>query len=152
MVAWMLLLATAAGLTQPSDEFPWVLPKGFSNTPDSGRQPDVRFQAGAGPVSLLRHVAVSQWHAVVRQLSSAGARVYGRPFYIIPKQGPGPLAPTRGQVIDHMGLSVADLPATAARLKREGVKFLEEPHAWGTTQAAMIEGPDSVAIELVEVK
>ena len=32
------------------------------------------------------------------------------------------------------------------------MKFLEETHAWGNTQAAMIEGPDQVAIELVEVK
>ena len=83
---------------------------------------------------------------------TAVARFDDVAFYIIPKQGPGPLATTRGQVIDHMGLSVADLAATVARLKREGVKFLEEPHAWGTTRAAMIEGPDSVAIELVEVK
>jgi hypothetical protein len=83
---------------------------------------------------------------------TAVARFDDVAFYIIPKQGPGPLAPTRGQVIDHMGLSVADLPATVARLKREGVKFLEETHPWGNTQAAMIEGPDSVAIELVEVK
>jgi hypothetical protein len=73
-------------------------------------------------------------------------------FYIIPKQGSAPLAPTRGQVIDHMGLSVSDLNATVARLKSEGVKFLEEPHPWGDTRAAMIEGPDQVAIELVEVK
>jgi len=83
---------------------------------------------------------------------TAVARFDDVAFYIIPKQGNGPLAPTRGQVIDHMGLAVSDLPATVARLKREGVKFLEEPHAWGTTQAAMIEGPDQVAIELVEVK
>ena len=74
-------------------------------------------------------------------------------FYIIPKQGAGRLrAPTRGQVIDHMGLSVSDLTATVARLKSEGVKFLEEPHAWGDTRAAMVEGPDQVAIELIEVK
>jgi hypothetical protein len=83
---------------------------------------------------------------------TAVARFDDVAFYIIPKQGSGPLAPTRGQVVDHMGLSVADLPATVARLKREGVKFLEEIHPWGTSQAAMIEGPDSVAIELVEVK
>ena len=39
-----------------------------------------------------------------------------------------------------------------ARLKREGIKFLEEIHPWGNTQAAMIEGPDRIAIEIVEVK
>ena len=39
-----------------------------------------------------------------------------------------------------------------ARLKREGVKFLEEIHPWGNSRAAMIEGPDRIAIEMVEVK
>jgi hypothetical protein len=29
---------------------------------------------------------------------------------------------------------------------------LEEIHAWGDTRVAMIEGPDRVAIELVEAK
>ena len=38
------------------------------------------------------------------------------------------------------------------RLKGEGVKFLEDIHPWGNTRAAMIEGPDRIAIELVEVK
>jgi len=49
-------------------------------------------------------------------------------------------------------LSVADLEPTVTRLKSEGVKFLEEIHPWGNTRAAMIEGPDRIAIELVEVK
>jgi hypothetical protein len=37
-------------------------------------------------------------------------------------------------------------------LKSEGVTFLEEIHPWGNSRAAMIEGPDRIAIELVEVK
>jgi predicted enzyme related to lactoylglutathione lyase len=49
-------------------------------------------------------------------------------------------------------LSVPDLDATIIRLKREGVKVTEEIHRWGTMRAAMIEGPDLAAIELVEVK
>jgi len=64
----------------------------------------------------------------------------------------GGLVGTRGKVVDHWALSVSDLTATVARLKREGITFLEEIHAWGNTRAAMIEGPDRVAIELVEVK
>jgi len=64
----------------------------------------------------------------------------------------GGLAGTRGHLVDHWALSVADLPATVLRLKGEGVKFLEEIHAWGNMRAAMIEGPDRVAIEIVEVK
>jgi len=54
--------------------------------------------------------------------------------------------------VDHWALSVADLTPTVARLKSEGIKFLEEVHPWGSTRAAMIEGPDRVAIEIVEVK
>jgi hypothetical protein len=64
----------------------------------------------------------------------------------------GGLVSTRGKIYDHWAVSTADLDATVARLKREGVKFLEEIHPWGTSRAAMIEGPDRIAIELVEVK
>jgi catechol 2,3-dioxygenase-like lactoylglutathione lyase family enzyme len=64
----------------------------------------------------------------------------------------GGLVSTRGHIVDHWALSVEDLAATVARLKGEGVKVLEEIHAWGNTRVAMIEGPDRVAIELVEAK
>ena len=64
----------------------------------------------------------------------------------------GGLVGTRGKIVDHWALSVSDLTATVARLKREGIEFLEEIHPWGNTRAAMIEGPDRIAIELVEVK
>ncbi len=64
----------------------------------------------------------------------------------------GGLVSTRGKIYDHWALSTANLDATVARLKREGVKFLEEIHPWGSSRAAMIEGPDRIAIELVEVK
>jgi catechol 2,3-dioxygenase-like lactoylglutathione lyase family enzyme len=64
----------------------------------------------------------------------------------------GGLAATRGHIVDHWTLSVADLAATVARLKGEGVTVLEDVHAWGNMRAAMIEGPDRVAIEIVEVR
>ena len=64
----------------------------------------------------------------------------------------GGLVSTRGKIYDHWALSTADLDRTVTRLKGEGVKFLDEIHPWGTTRAAMIEGPDRIAIELVEVK
>ena len=63
-----------------------------------------------------------------------------------------PLAPTRGRVMDHFALSVANLDAWVNKLSSEGVKFLEEPHRLGDTRAVMIEGPSREAIELVEVK
>jgi catechol 2,3-dioxygenase-like lactoylglutathione lyase family enzyme len=64
----------------------------------------------------------------------------------------GGLVSTRGHIVDHWALSVADLPPTVERLRSEGVKILEEIHPWEDTRAAMIEGPDRVAIEIVEVK
>jgi catechol 2,3-dioxygenase-like lactoylglutathione lyase family enzyme len=69
-----------------------------------------------------------------------------------PNQGNQPLLPTRGRLMDHVGLSVTDLDAWVAKLKGEGVTFLEQPHKLGDTRAAMIEGPSHEAIELVEVK
>ncbi len=64
----------------------------------------------------------------------------------------GGLVSTRGKLVDHWALSTADLNGTVARLKSEGVKFLEDIHPWGNSRAAMIEGPDRIAIELVEGK
>jgi hypothetical protein len=64
----------------------------------------------------------------------------------------GGLAPTRGRLYDHWAVSTAELDKTVARLKSEGVKFLEEIHPWGSLRTAMIEGPDRIAIEIVEAK
>ena len=49
-------------------------------------------------------------------------------------------------------MSTANLDQTVTRLKAEGVKFLEEIKPWGNSRAAMIEGPDRIAIEIVEIK
>jgi hypothetical protein len=70
---------------------------------------------------------------------------------IRPWPGGGLVSP-RGHIVDHWALSVSELDSTVARLKSEGVKFLEEIQPWGNMRAAMIEGPDRVAIEIVEVK
>jgi hypothetical protein len=64
----------------------------------------------------------------------------------------GGLVSTRGKIVDHWAVSTANLDQTVARLKSEGVKFLEEIHPWGNSRAAMIEGPDRIAIEIVEIK
>ena len=64
----------------------------------------------------------------------------------------GGLVSTRGKIVDHWALSSADVAATVGRLKREGVTILEDVHVLGTTRAAMIEGPDRVAIEILETK
>jgi catechol 2,3-dioxygenase-like lactoylglutathione lyase family enzyme len=67
-------------------------------------------------------------------------------------QGDEPLASSRGQMQDHIGLGVTDLDSWTQKLRGEGVKFLEDPYRLGDTRAVMIEGPSHEAIELVEVK
>jgi len=59
------------------------------------------------------------------------------------------LVPSRGQVLDHVAFEVDDFDALFAKLRRNGVKILEQPHAFGGTRAFMIEDPDGLAIELV---
>jgi catechol 2,3-dioxygenase-like lactoylglutathione lyase family enzyme len=67
-------------------------------------------------------------------------------------QGDKPLAGSRGQLQDHIGLGVGDLDAWVGKLRDEGVTFLEQPYRLGDARAVMIEGPSREAIELVEVK
>ena len=61
-----------------------------------------------------------------------------------------PLARSRGQALDHVAFTVEGLDAMFQRLRRAGVKVLEEPHAFGDVRAFMIEDPDGLAVELVE--
>jgi catechol 2,3-dioxygenase-like lactoylglutathione lyase family enzyme len=68
------------------------------------------------------------------------------------RQTATPLVGTRGHLMDHVGLSVGNLDAWIAKLRSEGVTFLEQPYALGDTRAVMIEGPSHAANELVEVK
>jgi len=68
------------------------------------------------------------------------------------RQGDAPLAGTRGQLYDHIAFSVANLDAWVAKLRAEGVTFLQEPYPLGDTRAVMIEGPSREALELVEVR
>jgi hypothetical protein len=66
-------------------------------------------------------------------------------------QGEAPLVSSRGQLQDHIALSVSDLDAWIDKLRGEGVSFLEQPYRLGDARAVMIEGPSREAIELVEV-
>jgi catechol 2,3-dioxygenase-like lactoylglutathione lyase family enzyme len=67
------------------------------------------------------------------------------------RQGDQPLVSSRGHLYDHIALGVTDLDAWVAKLRGEGVTFLEPPYTLGTTRAVMIEGPSREALELVEV-
>jgi 4-hydroxyphenylpyruvate dioxygenase-like putative hemolysin len=68
------------------------------------------------------------------------------------RQGDRPLVSTRGHLVDHIALSVAHLDAWVAKLRGEGVTFLEQPYQLGNTRAVMIQGPSGEALELVEIK
>ncbi len=69
-----------------------------------------------------------------------------------PNQGDQPLVRSRGQLQDHIGLSVADLDAWVAKLDGEGVSLLARPYQLGDTRAVMLEGPSREVLELVEVR
>jgi catechol 2,3-dioxygenase-like lactoylglutathione lyase family enzyme len=68
------------------------------------------------------------------------------------RQGATPLAGTRGHLMDHVALSVANLDAWVAKLGGEGVRILQNPYQLGDTRAVLVEGPSREAIELVEVR
>lgn len=61
------------------------------------------------------------------------------------------LASTRGNVNDHVGISVPNLDEALQVLRAQGVKITQEPRAvQGKFKFAFIEGPDRIAIELIE--
>ena len=74
-------------------------------------------------------------------------------LFIYPDQTPERRPVTsRGHLLDHFAVTYPDVPAALARLEARGVTVLEGVHKFGDSdrRAAMIEGPDAVAIELVE--
>ena len=73
-------------------------------------------------------------------------------LYFYMNQGATPAGPTRGHLMDHLAVSVADLDAWIAKLKAEHITFLEPPYRVGEFRAVMIEGPSKEAIEIIEVK
>ena len=61
-----------------------------------------------------------------------------------------PLAPSRGQVVDHVAISYPDLDPLLAHLEGAGISILEGPYSFGDTRAVLIEDLDGLALELVE--
>jgi catechol 2,3-dioxygenase-like lactoylglutathione lyase family enzyme len=114
---------------------------GASSRSQRGGPCEVPFAAPSEPLGVIRSPA-----ATVR---------FGEISLIIyPRQRPGPLASPRGHVVDHIAFGVTDLAGAVDRLRKSGVKVLEESRSFGdgNAHAAMIEGPDAIAIELVEIK
>jgi len=58
--------------------------------------------------------------------------------------------PTKGRVVDHIGISVENLDDAIARLRKEGVTVTDEPRHLGKLNFAFIEGPDKMRIEIIE--
>jgi len=102
---------------------------------------EVPFAAPSEPLGVIRSPATT-------------VRIGEINLIIYPRQRPGPLVSTRGHVVDHIAVSYPDVAAALERLRKSGVKVLEELHSFGNSggRAAMIEGPDSIAIELIEKK
>ena len=73
-------------------------------------------------------------------------------LYMYMNQSDRPLAATRGHLIDHFGLRVADLDAWISKLREENVAVLEPAYLVGANRAVMIEGPSREAIEIIEIK
>jgi catechol 2,3-dioxygenase-like lactoylglutathione lyase family enzyme len=109
-----------------------------------------RAAAREGPCEAP-YAAPSEPLAVIRS-PAATVRFDDISLIIYPRQRPGPLVSSTGHVVDHLALSVVDLPATVAGLEAAGVKVLRgvPPFGSGQGKAALIEGPDSIVIELVE--
>lgn len=63
-----------------------------------------------------------------------------------------PLVPTRGQVIDHLGLAVESVDDWFVWLTSHDVLVLAPPHDIEEGRAFTFEGPDGLAIELVELR
>lgn len=72
---------------------------------------------------------------------------------IYPNQQPAAtLVSPIGHVLDHIALVYPDLPAAVPEFRRKGVRILRDLHRFGDTQAQaiFIEGPDAIAIELID--
>ena len=63
-----------------------------------------------------------------------------------------PLVPSAGQVLDHIAFSVPDLDSALERARGAGATVLRSPYAFGEGRAAMLQGPDGLSIELVELR
>jgi len=63
-----------------------------------------------------------------------------------------PLSRSRGQVVDHIGLTYPDLDKVIAHLRATNVRIAQGPYKFGDTRALLIEDPDGLAFELIEAK
>ena len=55
-------------------------------------------------------------------------------------------------MVDHVALSYPDLDAVITHLKATGIPILEGPYRFGNTRAIMIQDPDGLGLELIEIR
>ena len=60
------------------------------------------------------------------------------------------LAPSRGQVLDHVAFAVPALAPVLQRIEEHGVEILEGPYDFAGRPAVLLLGPDGLALEIVE--
>ncbi len=99
-----------------------------------------------------RTLPALDWNGMFRTPAVQTTMVGDVSLFFYMNQGATPAGPTRGHLMDHFAVGVADLDAWIAKLKSENVTFLEQRYTIGGLRAVMIEGPSKEAIEIVEVK
>ncbi len=107
-----------------------------------------------GPVSYPSYIPAGQLRqpiGVVR-LANTGFAWYTRQCRAgrCGADGDRLLVPSRGQVMDHVGLSYPDLEPVMAHLAAAGIPIVEGPYPFGDTRALLIEDLDGLALELIE--
>ena len=110
----------------------------------------------AAPTDATCKVAAGEpsWPSTRREgtkRTPSGRAGYGNvALFWYTRPGTTPLVSTVGQAVDHLAFTVTDLDAWVAKLQRENVKVLRQPYAFGSTRAALFEGPSREAIELIQ--
>jgi catechol 2,3-dioxygenase-like lactoylglutathione lyase family enzyme len=115
---------------------PCDLPVGEPTYPTYMKQGQLRIPAGTATIANL------EWLWYPRQCQAG-------------RCGPGndrPLVRSRGQVVDHLGLAYPDLDKVIAHLKAAGIPIVQGPYKFGDTRAVLVEDPDGMSFELIEVK
>jgi catechol 2,3-dioxygenase-like lactoylglutathione lyase family enzyme len=131
-------------------ELPPVRDSSGRETPRAPWNPCEATPGDAGWPSLERIGTIRQPNANVRH-SNGTMSFYPRQCINGRCGRDQPLVPSRGQALDHIAFTVGSLDSLLVRLRAAGVKILLEPYTFGDTRAIMIEDPDGLAIELIEV-
>jgi catechol 2,3-dioxygenase-like lactoylglutathione lyase family enzyme len=79
-------------------------------------------------------------------------------LWLLVRKAEGPVAPSAGRAIDHLGWRFKDVRAAAASLKGGGVTFTREPselpveavERTGVTHVAFLQGPEGLNVELAQ--